>query len=46
MLRTARAVGDGEARFGLAIAQRLTSSFQHAEGKGVTVSPFPHLRDR
>lgn len=46
VLRTVRAVADGEALFGAAIAQRLTMLFQHAEGKGVSVSPFPELTDR
>ena len=46
VLRTVRVVGDGEALFGPAIARRLTSFFQHAEGRGMTVSPFPHLTDR
>jgi DNA-binding NarL/FixJ family response regulator len=46
VLRTVRAVGNGEALFGPVIAQRLTRFFQHAKGRGVTVSPFPHLTDR
>jgi DNA-binding NarL/FixJ family response regulator len=46
VLRTVRAVGDGQALFGRAIARRLTTFFQHAEGKGVKVSPFPSLTDR
>ena len=46
VLRTVRAVADGEALFGPAIAKRLTAFFQHAKGKGVSVSPFPELTDR
>jgi DNA-binding NarL/FixJ family response regulator len=46
VLRTVRAVGDGEALFGSAIARRLTSFFQQADGKGMRVSPFPELTDR
>lgn len=46
VLRTVRAVGEGEALFGPAIARRLTSFFQHAEGSGMKVSPFPQLTDR
>ena len=46
VLRTVRAVGDGEALFGPAVARRLTSFFRHAEGKGMSVSPFPDLTDR
>lgn len=46
VLRTVRAVANGEALFGPAIAERLTTFFQHAEGKGVSVSPFPELTDR
>lgn len=46
VLRTVRAVADGTALFGPAIARRLTSFFQHAERKGLAVSPFPQLTDR
>lgn len=46
VLRTVRAVAKGEALFGPAIAKRLTTFFQHAEGKGMSVSPFPELTDR
>jgi DNA-binding NarL/FixJ family response regulator len=46
VLRTVRAVADGEALFGPAMAKRLTGFFQHAERRGVTVSPFPQLTDR
>lgn len=46
VLRTVRAVADGQAMFGPAIARRLTDFFQHADGKGLSVSPFPHLTDR
>lgn len=46
VLRTVRAVAAGEALFGPAVARRLTAFFQHAEGQGLTVSPFPELTDR
>ena len=46
VLRTVRAVATGGALFGPAIAERLTTFFQHAEGKGMSVSPFPELTDR
>ena len=46
VLRTVRAVADGQALFGPAIARRLTSFFQHAQGKGLSVSPFPDLTAR
>lgn len=46
VLRTVRAVANGEALFGPTIARRLTTFFQHAEGKGLSVSPFPELTDR
>jgi DNA-binding NarL/FixJ family response regulator len=46
VLRTVRAVAAGQALFGPAIARRLTAFFQHAQGKGLTVSPFPALTDR
>lgn len=46
VLRTVRAVASGEALFGPAIARRLTTFFQYAEGKGLSVSPFPELTDR
>lgn len=46
VLRTVRAVANGEALFGPAIAKRLTTFFQHADGRGMSVSPFPELTDR
>lgn len=46
VLRTVRAVAGGEALFGPAIAQRLTTFFQHADGAGLAVAPFPELTDR
>lgn len=46
VLRTVRAVADGEALFGPAIASRLTTFFQSAKGQGLSVSPFPELTDR
>ena len=46
VLRTVSAVASGEALFGQAIAKRLTNFFQHAKGKGMSVSPFPELTDR
>ncbi len=46
VLQTVRAVAAGQALFGPAIAQRLTSFFQHARGEGLSVSPFPELTDR
>lgn len=46
VLRTVRAVADGQALFGPAIAERLTSFFQHARGEGLSVSPFPDLTHR
>lgn len=46
VLRTVRAVASGEALFGPAIAKRLTTFFQHAKGKGLSVSPFPELTER
>lgn len=46
VLRTVRAVADGEALFGPTIARRLTTFFQSAKGQGLSVSPFPELTDR
>ena len=46
VLRTVRAVADGEALFGPAIARRLTTFFQHVKAKGVSLNPFPELTDR
>ncbi len=46
VLRTVRAVADGQVLFGPAIASRLTTFFQHAAGKGLSVSPFPELTER
>ncbi len=46
VLRTVRAVAGGEALFGPVIARRLTTFFQYAAGKGISVSPFPELTER
>ena len=49
VLKTIRAVADGEALFGPAIAGRLTAFFQNSNGatqQNETVSPFPDLTDR
>jgi DNA-binding NarL/FixJ family response regulator len=46
VLRTVRAVAGGEALFGPAIAERLTTFFQHADDAGLSVAPFPELTDR
>ena len=46
VLRTVRAVARGEALFGPAIANRLTTFFQHTKGRGVSISPFPELTER
>jgi len=49
VLKTIRAVADGEALFGPAIAGRLTSFFQNSRGttpQSDSVSPFPDLTDR
>ncbi|HSM45609.1 MAG TPA: response regulator transcription factor [Acidimicrobiia bacterium] len=46
VLRAVRAAAAGEALFGPGIARRLTAFFQHAEGKGMSVGPFPELTDR
>jgi len=49
VLKTMRAVANGEALFGPAIAGRLTRFFQHSKGglaPNEPVSPFPDLTDR
>lgn len=49
VLKTIRAVANGEALFGPAIANRLTTFFQNSGGvvqQNETVSPFPDLTDR
>lgn len=49
VLKTIRAVANGEALFGPAIASRLTSFFQNSRGlahQNETASPFPDLTDR
>ena len=49
VLKTIRAVANGEALFGPAIASRLTSFFQNSGGmahQNEVVSPFPDLTDR
>lgn len=46
VLRTVRAVADGTALFGPAVAHRLTHFFQHAERRGLAIGPFPELTDR
>ncbi|MCI0749667.1 MAG: response regulator transcription factor [Nevskiales bacterium] len=49
VLKTIRAVADGEALFGPAIAGRLTAFFQNSRGvthQNEIVSPFPDLTDR
>lgn len=49
VLKTIRAVADGEALFGPAIAARLTAFFQHARRAvdlSESVSPFPELSER
>ena len=49
VLKTVRAVGEGEALFGPAIAGRLTSFFKNSSSVGhnnEALSPFPDLTDR
>ena len=46
VLRTIRAVADGQALFGPAIAHRLTTFFQQAGSMGPAIMPFPDLTDR
>lgn len=46
VLRTVRAVADGQALFGPAIARRLTTFFEHAQRSGQSVSAFPQLTER
>jgi DNA-binding NarL/FixJ family response regulator len=46
VLRTIRATANGEALFGPAIARRLTTFFEQAGQKGLSISPFPELTDR
>ena len=48
MLKTIRAVADGEALFGPAIAGRLTAFFQHSRraSQDDALAPFPDLTER
>jgi DNA-binding NarL/FixJ family response regulator len=49
VLKTIRAVANGEALFGPAIASRLTTFFQKSPGiphQGESIAPFPDLTDR
>jgi DNA-binding NarL/FixJ family response regulator len=46
VLDTVRAAAAGEARFGPAIAQRLTDFFQRAGSQGLALTPFAQLTDR
>jgi DNA-binding NarL/FixJ family response regulator len=46
VLRTVRAAAAGEARFGPAIARRLTAFFKRADHQGLAVTPFAELTDR
>jgi DNA-binding NarL/FixJ family response regulator len=49
VLKTIRAVADGDALFGPAIATRLTAFFQNSKGaapQSEIISPFPDLTDR
>jgi DNA-binding NarL/FixJ family response regulator len=46
VVRTVRAAAAGDALFGPEMAERLTGFFRHAEGRGVTMAPFPQLTDR
>jgi DNA-binding NarL/FixJ family response regulator len=49
VLKTIRAVADGEALFGPAIATRLTAFFQNSRGlahQNEVAAPFPDLTDR
>lgn len=46
VLATVRAAAAGEARFGPAIAERLTDFFQRAGSQGLEITPFAQLTDR
>jgi DNA-binding NarL/FixJ family response regulator len=46
VVRTVRAAAAGDALFGAEMAERLTGFFRHAEGRGVSMAPFPQLTDR
>lgn len=46
VLKTVRAVADGDALFGAQMAERLSGFFRQAEGRGMSVRPFPQLTDR
>jgi DNA-binding NarL/FixJ family response regulator len=46
VLRTVAAAAAGEARFGPAIARRLTAFFKRAAHQGLAVTPFADLTDR
>jgi DNA-binding NarL/FixJ family response regulator len=46
VLTTVRAAAAGEARFGPAVARRLTGFFQRASDQGLAVTPFAELTDR
>ncbi len=46
VLKTVRAVAEGQALFGAAIAGRLTRFFQRGGGRETAVSPFPGLTTR
>ncbi len=46
VLRTVQSVAKGEALFGPAMARRLSSFFQHADRRGMSMAPFPELTDR
>ena len=46
VLRQVRAAAAGEARFGPAIARRLTAFFQRADRQGLSVTPFAELTER
>lgn len=46
VLSTINAVAEGQALFGPAIANRLTTFFQRGVGRDTAVTPFPELTDR
>lgn len=46
VLATVRSAATGEARFGPAVARRLTAFFQRAGHQGLAVTPFAELTDR
>ncbi|WP_198587034.1 response regulator [Glycomyces xiaoerkulensis] len=46
VLRTIRSAAAGEARFGPAVARRLTAFFRRADHQGLAVTPFSELTDR